>query len=110
MKNLPQRMSLVSQTAGILRDQINAGAWAGALPGERELCTQLHVSRPTLRAALELLRREGWIDVSHGRRRQIRKNPKRSRLLVSKCVVILTPVPLHRMPPFVICWMDELRM
>src|SRR5205085_2774779 len=72
MKQLPQRLSLVAQTAGILREQITAGTWEH-LPGERELCARLRVSRPTLRLALEALRKEGLFHVAQGKRRQIRQ-------------------------------------
>ena len=71
MKKLPQRLSLVSQAADILREQLAAGLCGDILPGERALCARLQVSRPTLRAALETLRREGWLEVSQGRRRRI---------------------------------------
>ena len=71
MLQIPKRISLISETASILRDGINKGHWKGTLPGERVLCDQLHISRPTLRAALSLLQREGMIRVTHGKRRKI---------------------------------------
>jgi len=110
VKKLPQRLSLVSQAADILREQLVAGLWGDVLPGERALCARLQVSRPTLRAALEALRREGWLEVSQGRRRRIRQ-PERGRRGVPRStrVGLLTPVPLHRMPPFTMFWVDELR-
>ena len=110
MKKLPQRLSLVSQAADILREQLAAGLWGGFLPGERVLCARLQVSRPTLRAALDTLRREGWLEVLQGRRRRIRP-PERGRRAVPRStrVGLLTPVPLHRMPPFTMFWVDELR-
>lgn len=37
------------------------------LPAERELAGLLGVTRPTLREALQRLRRDGWIEVRHGR-------------------------------------------
>lgn len=37
------------------------------LPGERELATQLGVTRPTLREALQRLAREGWITIQQGK-------------------------------------------
>ncbi len=37
------------------------------LPGERELATQLGVTRPTLREALQRLARDGWIEIQHGK-------------------------------------------
>lgn len=110
MKQILQRMSLAAQTAGILRDLIAAGTWSENLPGERELCARLRISRPTLRAALEILRKEGRLKVAHGRQTQIcRKKNSVSRAAASHHVGLLTPVPLHRMPPFVMFWVDELR-
>lgn len=48
------------------------------LPGERELCSQLQVSRPTLRVAVRLLAKEGILDVQ-GRRRTRILQPVRQR-------------------------------
>jgi GntR family negative regulator for fad regulon and positive regulator of fabA len=36
------------------------------LPSERELATQLGVTRPTLREALQRLARDGWVEIRHG--------------------------------------------
>lgn len=108
--SIPQRRSLVAQTAEVLREEIAAGTWKVALPGERELSARLHVSRPTLRAALELLRREGTLEVSQGQRRRIQpKAAKQVRHPSTRNVVLLTPLPPHQMPPFVMFWVDELR-
>ncbi|MGC9356255.1 MAG: fatty acid metabolism transcriptional regulator FadR [Anaerolineae bacterium] len=37
------------------------------LPGERELATQMGITRPTLREALQRLARDGWITIQHGK-------------------------------------------
>ena len=37
------------------------------LPGERELASQLGVTRPTLREALQRLARDGWVEINQGR-------------------------------------------
>lgn len=37
------------------------------LPGERELASQIGVTRPTLRETLQRLAGEGWITIQHGR-------------------------------------------
>lgn len=42
------------------------------LPPERELCTQLGVTRPTLREALQRLSRDGWIEIRHGKPTRVR--------------------------------------
>jgi DNA-binding LacI/PurR family transcriptional regulator len=70
----------------------------------------LHVSRPTVRAALSELRREGLIDVVHGRRSRIlrQENTGQNRA-PSKVVCMLSPVPLHGLRPFVMFLVDETR-
>lgn len=42
------------------------------LPGERDLATQLGVTRPTLREALQRLGRDGWIETQHGKPTRVR--------------------------------------
>jgi len=71
---LPKRLSLVAQTVESLGAGIRAGHWLEHLPGERELSRRLQVSRDTLRAALEELQRQGWIEVAQGRRRRIQSS------------------------------------
>lgn len=109
---IPQRTSLVAETVRILRDAITAGRWAEHLPGERRLCEEWHISRPTLRAALSTLAGEGLVTMAHGKRTlvhqpsvQIGSEMKSASLTVG----MLSPEPLHAMPPFVLLWLDELR-
>lgn len=42
------------------------------LPGERDLATQIGVTRPTLREALQRLARDGWLDIQHGKPTRVR--------------------------------------
>jgi LacI family transcriptional regulator len=105
---LPQKISLVTQTVGMLKESIHAGVWLGYLPGENELCGHLHVSRVTLRKALDELRRDGWVRSSQGKRRKIIPRPRRS-LAASNRVILLTASPLHLLHPSTIYWMDCLR-
>jgi GntR family negative regulator for fad regulon and positive regulator of fabA len=42
------------------------------LPAERELASQLGVTRPTLREALQRLARDGWIEIHQGRPTRVR--------------------------------------
>jgi len=42
------------------------------LPAERELSTQLGVTRPTLREALQRMARDGWLEIHHGRSTRVR--------------------------------------
>ena len=112
-KTLPQRVSLASETARVLREQIEAGEWPALLPGERDLCARLRVSRPTLRAALKMLRQSGWVEApQQGRRCSIRESAaeENSRTVpASNRVVLLTPTPIHRLPPFFLFWLNEVR-
>ncbi len=104
----PQRSSLVAETARALRQGIQSGLWRGHLPGERVLCAQWQVSRPTLRAAIDMLQREKLVVVAHGcRTRLLAKPPAKAPLTLT--VGLLSPEPLHLMPPFVMLWVDELR-
>ncbi len=97
MNRLPQKTSLVTQTAEVIREEIEAGRWKKWLPGEHELCSQLHVSRTTVRAALSDLARQQLIKSHQGRRREIilRKVPKPKSK--SNRVVLLMPDPSQGM-------------
>jgi len=101
MIEVPQRPSLVEQVAGILRRGLHRGDWVDHLPGELLLTQQLKVSRPTLRAALEILQREGLIAVSQGLRRKIIARPKRTALHGdTKTVGVLAGLPFHALSSF----------
>jgi DNA-binding LacI/PurR family transcriptional regulator len=97
MKRLPQKTSLVTQTVEVILEEIETGRWTGSLPGEHELCKQLHVSRTTLRAALDQLNRQGMIKSRQGSRREIIPRRRRSRKAESNRVVLLMPDPLQAM-------------
>jgi GntR family transcriptional regulator len=56
------RAERARQVADVLRHQIHAGAYDGALPGEQHLASEFFVSRNTVRAALAVLKNEGLID------------------------------------------------
>lgn len=96
MLHLPQRQTLIAQTVEALREGISKGVWKGNLPGEREVCSFLQVSRPTLRAALEILQRENLIKVRQGKRSLILQKKKRVRAS-GAAVALISPVPLHAM-------------
>lgn len=58
-----------------LRQALADRVWIGSLPGERELCGQIGVSRPTLRLALQQIEKDGLVELVHGRRRRIVNPP-----------------------------------
>src|SRR6478609_4245502 len=94
----PQRSSLVAETVNVMRRAIESGMWRDHLPGERTLCAMWQISRPTLRSALDVLRREKLVEVGHGRRTRLLANiPPRQ--LKTLTVGLLSPEPLHEMPP-----------
>ncbi|MCX6876547.1 MAG: substrate-binding domain-containing protein [Verrucomicrobia bacterium] len=77
---IPQRASLVEETAAVLKEGIAGGRWLEVLPGEHQLCAEMHISRTTLRKALESLFRQGLLGCGgHGRRHRVlaggRKTP-----------------------------------
>lgn len=109
MNRLPQRLSLVAQTASIVKDAIQLDEWDKWLPSERDLCEQLRVARMTLRAALKLLQREGWIRIHPGQRTQIAARPRRPLPVVRDRVLLLTPAPMESLRPFTILCISELR-
>lgn len=107
---LPQRQSLVAQTVDSLREGLQSGHWQDFLPGERELCEELQVSRRTLRAALEDLQREGWLEVSGRQRRKIKQATKPTRKTSGpKIVGVLSSASFLNMPAHVAYVMDMLR-
>ncbi len=110
MTNLPQRNSLVSQTADILQSEILRGTWRDWLPAERALCEKLQISRNTLRSALRKLKRDRVIVAQHGAGNRILGRPKsRRRNKELTTVGLLTPEPLERLRPLHTLWIDELR-
>lgn len=75
MKPVP-RLSLAAQTAAHLRARLRAGQWGGLVPGVLPLSEELHVSPPTVRAALRQLEAEGFLKARGlGRCRQVAAGP-----------------------------------
>lgn len=107
---IPQRNSLVTQTAESLRAHLRAGHWVQRLPAERELCQHLQVSRPTVRAALGELERQGIIELT-GRMRRPTASARRCfhRGTHPRVVTMLTPWPLQSMPHAALFVLDTLR-
>ena len=110
MLSLPERHSLVNQTSAVLRQEIGLGTWRRLLPGERQLCESLQVSRNTLRAALAQLKREGLVTTVPGAGTKIlAKSGRQQNLLRSHDVAMLSPDPLEQLRPTHTLWIDELR-
>ncbi|MBI4024144.1 MAG: substrate-binding domain-containing protein [Verrucomicrobia bacterium] len=110
MTNIPQRISLVSQTAAIIRRDLQRGVWRDYLPGEIPLCRRLQVGRVTLRAALALIGREGLLKVSQGKRRRILcKRSRKAFHSGPKRVVVLCAFRYHELSPFVLFLISELQ-
>jgi hypothetical protein len=55
--------SLIVQAVLWLRQALADRVWRDHLPGEREFCEQVGVSRPTLRLALAQIERDGLVQV-----------------------------------------------
>lgn len=110
MHAVSPRPSLITHSADFLREALQRGEWTGVLPSERTLCARLRISRPTLRAVLAQLEREGVISAVENKKRQILSVPKsNSKATPSRVIALLTPVPQQAMPPFVLFWVDALR-
>jgi DNA-binding LacI/PurR family transcriptional regulator len=106
---LPQRTSLITQTAHSLRESLHAGHWQGHLPGERELVKRLKVSRQTLRAALDELKREGLLEVDSRQRRRIRLEQTHNTAPHLRCIAVLSARPLSTLSPSTVVMLDSLR-
>jgi len=107
---LPRRLSLVAQTAQSLREGVRTGLWRKQLPGERELCERLQVSRRTLRAALEELQHQGWLEVTQRHRRRIRTRRHTTKLEGQKRVVgVLSTWPFLKLHSPMTLVVDALR-
>ncbi len=57
-----------------------------SLPSERDLCEQLGVTRPTLREALQRMRRDGWIEVHQGKATRVQDYFKEGNLNVLNAI------------------------
>lgn len=107
--DVPQRTSLVNQVVEILRRDMMQGRLREHLPSESSLCERFQVSRVTLRAALDVLRRQRLIHVSHGRRTRIAaQTARRKQPSEGKVVAVLAEAPYHTLSPFSLFLISEL--
>lgn len=96
MFELPRRISLAEQTATSIRKAIAGGTWTGTLPSERRLCGLFNVSRPTVRSALHMLARDGWLDIREGRSNRISPSAPAPDASPTHLVVLVTHLPVGR--------------
>lgn len=109
-QNRPSRPpSLIEHTLHLLKQGIQQGSWVGLLPGERELSQLLQVSRPTIRAALAALEREGWLEVKQGARRSIVRSQKQGAPEAPPVIGLLSSRPLHEIIPHAQAWNERFR-
>ena len=107
---LPKRISLIAETSRTLRKNIFSGRWQDHLPGERNLCREFQISRPTLRSALKELEKDGLLRTTQGKRRRIVAEAAQRDEPVGKGIIVaLSPRPLSAMAPSAIMMVDELR-
>ena len=109
-KALPTR-TFAAQAAELIRQHIHAGTWREKLPPERQLCQRLQIARNTLRRALQMLEKEGW--VAPGARalgRQIKPRTRSARSLHPHGqVVLLSPTGLPVLQANALEEVDRLR-
>jgi DNA-binding LacI/PurR family transcriptional regulator len=90
--------SLAGQSAESIRRQIEAGGLGPVLPGEYELARLLDVSRPTVRAALALLEKDGVVASSSQGMPRVVKRGWFGKSKAGPSVRFLLASPLHEMP------------
>lgn len=94
---LPRRQSLSAQAAEALERAISEGTWQEFLPSERRLCELLQVSRPTIRTALQMLAKNGVIEIRQGRRNRLLPAARRTPHRTSRLIGIVTPMPFDQL-------------
>lgn len=99
MKRLPDRRSLATRVADLIRDEVLGGEWKEALPGQRALADRFRVSRPTIAAAVAQLRRERLLRVEPGRPSRVMRSAasRRSRPAASRTIRVLSTLPFDNL-------------
>lgn len=105
MPKIPRRVSLIAETASVLRERIREGDWSLHLPGELELSAQLQVGRNTIRSALKILEQEGLVVTRNGQRREIADRPASAR--GTRRAVLLMAKPENEYPSSTSEWIRE---
>ena len=99
---------LSERAAQLLRDEIRAGRWGRELPAERGLARDLGIARSTLRDALAILAREGWVEARGVPARRRIRGPGR-RPAGRRRVILLSPFEPDGLPASVLRLADGLR-
>lgn len=111
MLEIPRRISLSSQIAAAIRKGIEHGVWKDSLPGERRLCATFQASRPTVRAALASLAKEGWFEIRQGRPNRLRRGAaQRSRPPPARIVGIIVHEPFSHLGTTLTQGLSEMRV
>lgn len=104
---IPKRLSLVRQTADILKREISKHTWEQWLPSERVLSRSLKISRPTLRNALKLIQAEGVVEAVQGvGNRIVPEKRSYARIQLVHIVHLLCPDPMDRIRLQANTWTD----
>jgi DNA-binding LacI/PurR family transcriptional regulator len=111
MLEIPRRISFSAQIAAAIRKGIEHGAWADYLPGERRLCETFQASRPTVRAALRSLEKDGWFEIRQGKRNRLRQGPAKSQQSAPKrSVGIIVHEPFSHLGSTLTQGLSEMRV
>jgi DNA-binding LacI/PurR family transcriptional regulator len=111
MLEIPRRISFSSQIAAAIRKGIEEGTWVDYLPGERRLCETFQASRPTVRAALHSLAKDGWFEIRQGRRNRLRAAKSgRARLPPHRSVGIIVHEPFSHLGSTLTQGLSEMRV
>jgi DNA-binding LacI/PurR family transcriptional regulator len=70
--------------------QSNDCRYGDILPSEVQLCGELGVARGTLRSALAILEKEGWVGLHKGRGRIVRRAPQGRMSLMARTIALIT--------------------
>lgn len=111
MDPIPRRYSLVAQVGDILQEEIKTGLMRDVLPSELDLSRRFQVSRPTIRDALEILRKAGLIESSRGQNHRILPQTVNPEVPSDAGgVTVLGFAPLDELSPFSLSLMSQIQL
>lgn len=85
------RFKVADQAAVALREAIRIGELGDPLPGEHQLARQLGISRPSVRAALSQLAKEGLVIIKKGHRSRLTSRRKVRTPSIQPAVCFICP-------------------